>query len=113
MSRVTSLLAILLIFSLSSCTVATPGAHQTATTAAAITAATTTESTAENAAVNTTVKLGVGFVPNVQFAPFYVGMDKGFFAEEGINLELAYGYENDYIKLVGVGELPFMIGSGD
>ena len=59
------------------------------------------------------MKLGVGFVPNVQFAPFYVGIDKGFFADEGINLELAYGYENDYLKLVGVGELPFMIGSGD
>ena len=59
------------------------------------------------------VKLGVGYIPSVQFAPFYVGLEKGFFAEEGIDLELAHGFENDYLKLVGVGEIPFMIGSGD
>lgn len=61
----------------------------------------------------TPVKLGVGFIPSVQFAPFYVGIDKGFFAEEGIDLSLDYGFENDYLKLVGVNELQFMVGSGD
>ena len=59
------------------------------------------------------VELGVGFIPSVQFAPLYVGIEQGFFAAEGIDLSLQYGFENDYIKLVGVGELPFMIGSGD
>lgn len=59
------------------------------------------------------VKLGVGFIPSVQFAPLYAGIDQGFFAAEGIDLTLEYGYENDYLKLVGVGDLPFMIGSGD
>lgn len=59
------------------------------------------------------VKLGVGFIPNVQFAPFYVGIDKGFFAEEGIDLSLDYGFENDYLKLVGTDALQFMIGSSD
>jgi NitT/TauT family transport system substrate-binding protein len=59
------------------------------------------------------VQLGVGYIPSVQFAPFYVGIEKGFFAEEGIDLELEHGFENDYLKLVGVGEIPFMIGSGD
>lgn len=59
------------------------------------------------------VKLGVGFIPNVQFAPIYVGVERGFFAEEGIDLELSYGFENDYLKLVGVDEYQFMVGSGD
>lgn len=59
------------------------------------------------------VKLGVGYIPSVQFAPFYVGIEKGFFAAEGIDLELEHGFENDYLKLVGVGEIPFMIASGD
>ncbi|MCB9137677.1 MAG: ABC transporter substrate-binding protein [Caldilineaceae bacterium] len=59
------------------------------------------------------VTLGVGFIPSVQFAPFYVGMEKGFFAEAGIDLSLDYGYENDYLKLVGVNESRFLIGSGD
>ncbi len=59
------------------------------------------------------VSLGVGFVPNVQFAPFYVGMEKGFYADNGIDLEMSYGFENDYLKLVGVNEAQFMVGSGD
>lgn len=61
----------------------------------------------------TPVQLGVGFIPSVQFAPFYVGIEKGFFADEGIELTMAYGFENDYLKLVGVDEAQFMIGSGD
>ncbi len=61
----------------------------------------------------TPVTLGVGFVPNVQFATFYVGIEKGYYAEEGLDLTLDYGFENDYLKLVGVNELQFMIGSGD
>ncbi len=59
------------------------------------------------------VRLGAGFIPNVQFAPIYVGLEKGFFQEEGIELELSYGFENDYLKLVGVDEYQFMLGSGD
>lgn len=59
------------------------------------------------------VKLGVGYIPNVQFAVFYVGIEKGFYAEEGLDVTLDYGFENDYVKLVGVNELQFMIGSGD
>lgn len=61
----------------------------------------------------TPVRLGVGFIPNVQFAPFYVGIDKGFYADEGLDVTLDYGFENDYLALVGTSELQFMIGSGD
>jgi NitT/TauT family transport system substrate-binding protein len=61
----------------------------------------------------TPVKLGVGFIPNVQFAVFYVGIAKGFYAAEGLEVTLDYGFENDYLKLVGVDELQFMVGSGD
>jgi len=73
---------------------------------------TTAQPTIATAAL-TPIKLGVGYIPSVQFAPFYVGIAKGFFADEGIDLQLAHGFENDYLKLVGVGEIPFMIGSGD
>lgn len=59
------------------------------------------------------VAVGVGFVPNVQFAPFYVGIANGFFADEGIDLSLEYGFENDYLALVGTGDFQFMVGSGD
>jgi len=65
------------------------------------------------------VTLGMGFVPNVQFAPFYVAVEKGYFADEGIQIEFDYGWETDLLKLVGsegVGTNPglqFAIGSGD
>jgi NitT/TauT family transport system substrate-binding protein len=61
----------------------------------------------------TPVKLGVGFIPNVQFAVYYVGIAKGFYAEQGLEVSLEYGFENDYLKLVGINELQFMVGSGD
>ena len=68
---------------------------------------------AQDATALTPVKIGVGFIPNVQFAAIYVAIDKGFYAEEGLDVSLEYGFENDYLKLVGVNELQFMVGSGD
>jgi NitT/TauT family transport system substrate-binding protein len=65
------------------------------------------------AAVLRPVELGLGFVPSVQFAPMYVGMEQGFFRDEGIDLSLSHGFENDYLALVGTGDYQFMIGSGD
>lgn len=59
------------------------------------------------------IDLGVGFVPNVQFAPFYVAQAKGFFAAEGLDVVLEYGFENDFITLTAQGERQFAIASGD
>lgn len=59
------------------------------------------------------VSLGVGFIPNVQFAPLYVAQQKGFYAEEGLDVDIEYGFEDDFVSLAAHGERDFAIASGD
>ncbi|NPA91061.1 MAG: ABC transporter substrate-binding protein [Chloroflexi bacterium] len=59
------------------------------------------------------VVLALGYIPSVQFAPFYVAQDKGFFAEEGLEVEFRHGFETDFLKLVAAGEIPFVVASGE
>jgi NitT/TauT family transport system substrate-binding protein len=59
------------------------------------------------------VKLGLGYIPSVQFAPFYVAIEKGYFDREGIAVELEHGFETDFLKLLGTNERQFIVASGE
>ncbi len=59
------------------------------------------------------ITLPMGYIPDPQFAPFYVAIDKGDFAGAGFDVELDYSFETDGVSLVGAGEEPFAVVSGD
>lgn len=92
MSRKTPLLFLLLVFILAGC----------AETASAPTPADLT-----------LIRLPMGYIPSVQYAPFYVASDKGYFAGEGLEVEFDYKYETDGVALVGANELQFSLVSAE
>jgi NitT/TauT family transport system substrate-binding protein len=85
----------------------------TAPTAAG-TAAATSVPDASGAAPNLRhIRLPMGFTPSVQFAPFYVAVNKGYFAAEGLAIDFDYSFETNGVQLVGAGQSPFAIVSGE
>lgn len=59
------------------------------------------------------ITINLTYVPNVQFSPFYVAIEKGFFEAEGLKVNLVYGNEADMVALVGSNHQQFMIASGE
>jgi NitT/TauT family transport system substrate-binding protein len=109
-------LLVIIGFILTSCTVTLPGAV-TETPIAEVPSATLVPSATnlpETAEVPLTqVRLPVGYIPNVQFAPLYVGIEKGFYREAGLDVAIDYSMENDNAVLLATGELQFAILSGE
>lgn len=85
----------------------------TAPAAASGVAGTTTAPSAVSGKPLTTVKVAFSYIPNVQFANFYVADAKGRFAAEGLKAEYDYGTTTDYMQLVARGERDFLDASGD
>jgi len=61
----------------------------------------------------TKVRLPMGYIPNIQYAPFYVAVEKGYFKEAGFEIEFDYSFETKGVELVAAGELPFAVVSGE
>jgi len=59
------------------------------------------------------IKLPVGYIPNIQFAPLYVSVERGYFRQAGLEIEFDYSYETDAVSLVGANNLQFAVVSGE
>lgn len=61
----------------------------------------------------TQVRLPLGYIPDLQFAPLYVAVQKGYFRNAGIQVTFDYSMETDITALVGANQIPFGVVSGD
>ena len=59
------------------------------------------------------ITIGLGYIPDIQFAPFYVAKEKGYFREAGLDVEFKQGFDTNVLQLLGTGALSFGVVGGD
>jgi len=65
-------------------------------------------------ATPTDIVVGMPYIPNVQFAHFYVAAQKGYFAEAGLNVTFDYNFENDVVQRIATeNQIQFALASAD
>jgi NitT/TauT family transport system substrate-binding protein len=61
----------------------------------------------------TDVSIGLGYVPDIQFAPFYVAVSKGYYKAAGLNVMLNHGIVTDLFGEMMAGKDTFVFAGGD
>jgi NitT/TauT family transport system substrate-binding protein len=61
----------------------------------------------------TNVSIGLGYIPDIQFAPFYVAQSKGYYRAAGLNVTFHHGIVNDLIGSMVLGHDNLVFASGD
>ena len=64
------------------------------------------------AAALTKLVVGLGYIPSVQFAPFYLAEQKGYYEDAGLDVEFQSKFDDNLIPLVGQGAIDVGIGDG-
>ena len=61
---------------------------------------------------STQLTVGLGYIPSVQFAPFYLAQQEGWYEQAGLIVEFQNKIDPDLITLVGQGAIQVGIGDG-
>ncbi len=56
--------------------------------------------------------VGLGFIPSVQFAPFYLADQAGYYAEAGVDVEFQNKIDPELVTLVGQGSIDIGLADG-
>ena len=75
-------------------------------------AATSPSPSPQGSVVPVDLSVGLGYIPSVQFAPFYLAEQQGYYDEAGLNVEFQNRIDPDLITLVGQGTIDVGIGDG-
>ncbi|MDX2006353.1 MAG: ABC transporter substrate-binding protein [Meiothermus sp.] len=65
------------------------------------------------ASAQQTVRVGLGYLPDVQFAPFYAGVTEGFYAKRGLKVEFQHGFSSELYPLLAQGRLDFVVADAE
>jgi len=81
-------------------------------TAVLVLAACTGSGSAPTAATATKLVVGLGYIPSVQFAQFYLAQQKGYYAAAGLDVSFDYQTDVDVITLLGQGTIDVGLSDG-
>ena len=57
--------------------------------------------------------IGLGYIPNVQFTPFYAADAMGYYKAEGFEVEFKHGYVSELMPLLLQGKLDAVVGDAE
>src|SRR4029453_17819814 len=58
------------------------------------------------------LNVGLGYIKSVQFAPFYLAEQAGYYKDAGLQVTFRHGTDYDVIALVGQGDLDLGLADG-
>ncbi len=61
----------------------------------------------------TNVRVGLGYIPDVQFAPFYAAVEAGYYKAKGLNVTFQHGFTSELYPLLASGKLDFVVGDAE
>jgi NitT/TauT family transport system substrate-binding protein len=59
------------------------------------------------------ISIGLGYIPDIQFAPFYVAQNKGYYKAVGLDVTFHHGIVPDLIGSMVAGKNDFVFAGGD